>query len=64
RTERVLQAGSDLALHCNGDLGEMEAVAGAATPLEGYARARLEACFAATQQDRSTKKRRRTRGWP
>ncbi|MEL6872014.1 MAG: beta-N-acetylhexosaminidase [Pseudomonadota bacterium] len=50
RTERVLQAGSDLALHCNGELGEMEAVAAAAMLLEGHARDRLEACFAATQQ--------------
>ena len=35
RTAAVFAAGSDIALHCNGHLKEMEAVAGDVPPLEG-----------------------------
>jgi beta-N-acetylhexosaminidase len=41
RTRRSLEAGCDLALHCNGVLSEMEEVADAATPLTAAAQARL-----------------------
>ena len=33
RTARAMQAGCDLALHCNGDLAEMQSVAAAAGPM-------------------------------
>lgn len=41
RTRRSLEAGCDLALHCNGVLSEMEEVADAASPLTAAAQARL-----------------------
>jgi beta-N-acetylhexosaminidase len=37
RAEAVIRAGSDLALHCNGNLVEMEAVASNVPPLTGKA---------------------------
>ncbi len=46
RTRAVLRAGSDLALHCNGELAEMEEVAGAAPPLSGEALRRFHAALA------------------
>lgn len=45
RTRAVLAAGSDLALHCNGALAEMEEVAGAAPPLAGEALRRFHAAL-------------------
>lgn len=42
RAEAVLRAGSDVALHCNGDLAEMEAVAGSVPRLAGKARERFD----------------------
>ncbi len=42
RTEAAFAAGVDLALHCNGDLAEAEAVAGAAPALAGAALTRAE----------------------
>ncbi|MEO1265424.1 MAG: beta-N-acetylhexosaminidase [Pseudomonadota bacterium] len=48
RAERCLAAGSDVALYCKGVLSEMEAVASVAPALEGDARHRCEACFAAS----------------
>jgi len=42
RAGRALAAGCDLALHCNGDRAEMEAVAAAVTPLSTAAAARLD----------------------
>jgi beta-N-acetylhexosaminidase len=41
RTQLALAAGCDLALHCNGDLGEMEAVVAAARPILPLTAARL-----------------------
>ncbi len=49
RAEAVIAAGTDIALHCNGTLAEMEAVATAVPRLEGDARQRAEACFQATR---------------
>lgn len=45
RAEAVIGAGSDVALHCNGDLSEMVAAASGVPALEGAARARFEACL-------------------
>jgi beta-N-acetylhexosaminidase len=42
RARAAIAAGCDLALHCNGDLGEMERIAGATPALGAAARARLE----------------------
>jgi beta-N-acetylhexosaminidase len=47
RTARSLAAGCDIALHCNGDLAEMQAVAAAAGEMGPAARARAEAALAA-----------------
>ncbi len=41
RAKAALTAGCDIALHCNGELAEMEAVAAACPPLSSAARARL-----------------------
>jgi beta-N-acetylhexosaminidase len=41
RTRQALAAGCDLALHCNGDPGEMEEVVAAARPISPLAAARL-----------------------
>lgn len=43
RTAAVLEAGTDLVLHCGGDLDEMEAVANAAAELDLEAATRLDA---------------------
>jgi len=45
RARACLAAGCDIALHCNGDLGEMREVADAAGPLEGAARRRADAAL-------------------
>ncbi|MDY0240926.1 MAG: beta-N-acetylhexosaminidase [Rhodospirillaceae bacterium] len=42
RTHASLAAGCDAVLHCNGDMAEMEAVAGALRPLSDAARERLD----------------------
>lgn len=42
RTERALAAGCDLVLHCNGNAGEMEAIASRLRPLTAAAARRLE----------------------
>ncbi len=47
RTRAALGAGCDLALHCSGDLAEMQAVAGAAGELDGAAARRAAAALAA-----------------
>src|SRR5437763_16252164 len=41
RTRQALAAGCDLALHCNGDPGEMEEVVAAARPISQLTAARL-----------------------
>ncbi|WP_295554980.1 beta-N-acetylhexosaminidase [uncultured Hyphomicrobium sp.] len=46
RTRAVLDAGSDLALHCNGVLAEMEEVAAASPELSGAALRRFHAALA------------------
>jgi len=46
RAAGVIAAGCDIALHCSGDLGEMEAVAGALGPIGEAARARLDRAMA------------------
>jgi beta-N-acetylhexosaminidase len=45
RAEAVIAAGSDAALHCNGCLAEMEAVAAGAPPLSGESLRRFERCL-------------------
>ncbi len=47
RTRAALAAGCDIVLHCNGELAEMEAVAGAAPVLAGEAAARAAAALSA-----------------
>ncbi|MBI2716331.1 MAG: beta-N-acetylhexosaminidase [Rhizobiales bacterium] len=47
RSRAALAAGCDVVLHCNGDLAEMTAVAGAAPMLSGAAAKRAEAALAA-----------------
>ena len=46
RTRAALEAGCDLALHCNGDLSEMQAVAAVADELAGEAKRRADAARA------------------
>ncbi|SLN77233.1 beta-N-acetylhexosaminidase [Oceanibacterium hippocampi] len=43
RAARALDAGCDLALHCNGELGEMKGIAAAIRPLDAAAAARVRA---------------------
>ncbi|MEM9010819.1 MAG: beta-N-acetylhexosaminidase [Pseudomonadota bacterium] len=40
RAEAALSAGCDIVLHCNGEMAEMQAIAGALRPLDGQAAAR------------------------
>jgi beta-N-acetylhexosaminidase len=42
----VLAAGCDIALHCSGDMAEMEAIADAVGPIGDQARARLDRAMA------------------
>jgi beta-N-acetylhexosaminidase len=49
RTQGALAAGCDLVLHCNGDMAEMAAVAGACAPLTERAAARLARAAAGLQ---------------
>jgi len=52
RAEAVIAAGSDLALHCNGDLAEMRAAAAGVPRLQGRAAERFAAASAcATRRD-------------
>lgn len=50
RTRAVLAAGSDLALHCNGDMAEMREVAAAAPALAGRALQRFEEAVDVVEQ--------------
>ena len=52
RTRAALAAGCDMALHCNGNLGEMQAVADAASALAGASARRAEAALAARRAPR------------
>ncbi len=47
RAEAVIRAGSDVALHCNGDLDEMRAAAAGVPSLDGDTLRRFNAAFAA-----------------
>jgi beta-N-acetylhexosaminidase len=49
RAQRVIAAGSDLALHCNGDLIEMQAAASGVPALAGRARERFDAALKVTK---------------
>ena len=49
RAEAVHRADTDIALHCNGDPTEMEAVAAGSRALDGAARARFEVALAVTR---------------
>jgi beta-N-acetylhexosaminidase len=46
RSRAAIAAGCDIVLHCNGDLAEMSAVAGAVPTLSGEAAARAQAALA------------------
>lgn len=46
RAEAVIRAGSDLALHCSGNLGEMEGAAAGVPVLAGQAEVRFARCLA------------------
>ena len=48
RAAAVIRAGSDVALHCSGELAEMEAVAAGSPALTGAALRRFESCLAVT----------------
>lgn len=50
RAEAVISAGSDVALHCNGDFSEMQAAVSGVPWLEGRALDRFEAAIALTEQ--------------
>ena len=46
RAAGVLTAGCDIVLHCSGDMGEMEAIAGAVGAIDAKARVRLDRAMA------------------
>ena len=48
RAQASIAAGCDVALHCNGELAEMEAAASGVPTLAGPAKARFDACLAIT----------------
>lgn len=50
RAAAVLAAGSDLVLHCNGNLVEMEQIASAVPPLDGRSLERFKASLALTRE--------------
>ena len=50
RARAVISAGSDVALHCSGDMAEMRAAAEGAPQLGGRAQERFAACVAVTRQ--------------
>ena len=50
RAEAVIAAGSDVALHCSGDMAEMTGAAAGVPALSGQALARFERCIAVTRK--------------
>lgn len=50
RAEAVIAAGSDVVLHCNGDLAEMQQAAAGVPPLKDKALARFRAAVAVTER--------------
>ena len=50
RARAVIEAGSDVALHCNGDMTEMRDAAEGVPKLEGAAKARFDRAFAVTRK--------------
>jgi beta-N-acetylhexosaminidase len=50
RAEAVIAAGSDVALHCNGNLSEMQAVAAGVPTLDGRALERFSAAVSVTER--------------
>ena len=54
RAAGVLAAGCDIALHCSGDMAEMEAIAGAVGTIDAAARARLDRAMATVAGGRSS----------
>lgn len=50
RAEAVIRAGSDVALHCSGDMAEMEQAAAGAPALEGAGLRRFEVAIAVTRR--------------
>lgn len=50
RARTVLAAGSDLVLHCNGNMAEMEAVAAESPEISGVSQRRLDTALAVLQQ--------------
>ncbi len=51
RAEAVIRAGSDVVLHCNGELQEMEQAAAGVPPLTGQPLQRFERCLAALNRN-------------
>lgn len=51
RAQAVVRAGSDVTLHCNGDMAEMVAVAAGTAPLEGAALRRFQAAVSVTRRN-------------
>jgi beta-N-acetylhexosaminidase len=60
----AIAAGCDIALHCNGDLDEMQAVAASAGTLAGPALARADAALAAARPPLDLDRGRWRRNWP
>jgi len=61
RTAAALAAGCDIVLHCNGQIGEMRAVASAVPPLSGRANVRAAAALAAKRAPREIDAQARAR---
>jgi beta-N-acetylhexosaminidase len=63
RAAAVISAGSDVALHCNGNMDEMREVAAATPVLDGRAAERLERCFVVTRSTAAYDRRRAEICW-
>ena len=53
RAKAALEAGCDLALHCSGEMGEMEAVAEGARPLSSQSTARIDLSYNMRKNDKA-----------